>query len=102
MCSQGDLALPGLTLPFSCHGEICVMVILLDFVNEHKATAALQHLVAFCIHVLARQMVELRVVEVGLALEVRCVNCLGKFPARIYSYVQMRRKDISRLSHLNT
>lgn len=66
MCSQGDLALSDLTLacrqlqvPFSCHSEIGVMVIFLDFVSEHKGTAALQHLVAFCIHVLARQMVEL-------------------------------------------
>lgn len=66
MCSQGDLALSGLTLvygqlqvPFSCRSDICVMVIFLDFVSERKGPAALQHLVAFCIHVLARQMVEL-------------------------------------------
>lgn len=71
VCSQADLALSDLTLayrklqvPFSCHSEICVMMIFLDFVNEHKAT--LQHLVAFYIHVLARQMVDLEVVEIGL------------------------------------
>lgn len=48
MCSQEDLALSGLTLayrqlqvPFSCHSEIRVVVIFLDFVREHKGTAAL-------------------------------------------------------------
>lgn len=47
VCSQGDLALSDLTLafrklqvPFSCHIEIYVKMIFLDFVSEHKASSA--------------------------------------------------------------
>lgn len=95
MCLQGVLALSDLTFayrqilitscPLSHLSKINVMVSFLVLPNEHKGTMALEHLLAFCINLLTREMLELRCVQIGwisagevweLSVEMSCPHLL--------------------------